>query len=552
MIEKKPRNNSEPISRRSFLKYAGLTVVSLLTTNPISTFAKTWSKPNVLFVICDDLNDYVTGMGGHPQAKTPNIERLMRMGTSFTNAHTNHPVCAPSRASLFSGLYPHTSGLLMWGRWSNSKILKNSVSLFQHFKRNGYDVYGTGKLHHYNNDHQKVWVNDGGTSNFGIRPSHGPFPWDGITKGKWLLHPSMHKIENYIYDYDEKLWRDRGEHSFGPLSDIPEWKPNPKKGIPGYKGWTLFGKPFRYISDEDRDLMPDELSANWAIEILKKERDKPFFLGIGFMRPHTPLYVPKKYFDMYPLEDVQLPPYKEDDLEDCKEFKSLIFKYGFQRHDLYLRLGGEKMWKQCVQAYLASVTFMDEQLGKILDALEQSPYANNTIILFTSDHGFHLGEKNYNFKLSNWEESTRIPFILVAPGISKTGTQCDHPISLIDVYSTLVDLCGLPKNPNAGGNNYPLDGHSLRPFLVDPENGTWDGPLAALTVIYNQKKEGYIYHYSIRSERWRYTLYSNNAEELYDHAKDPHEWYNMAEKVEYTRIKKKLKNELLTMIGRKP
>jgi len=424
--------------------------------------------------------------------------------------------------------------------------------MFRHFKKNGYNVYGTGKLHHYKGDHQKVWANDDGTSNFGIRPDHGPLPWDGVTKGKWLLHPTMHKIENYIYDYDEKLWRDRGEHSFAPLSEIPNWKPESDKGIPGYRGWMLGGKPYRYVSDEDRDPMPDELSADWASQILRKEHDKPFLLGVGFMRPHTPLYVPKKYFDMYPLEHLQLPPYKEDDLEDCKAFKNLIFKYGFQRHDLYLRLGGQEMWKRCVQAYLASVTFMDDQLGKVLDALDAGPHAGNTTILFTSDHGFHLGEKNYNFKLSNWEESTRVPFIVVAPGVSKTASQCAHPVSLIDVYPTLIDLCGLPKNPNAGGNNQPLDGHSIRPFLTDPENGVWDGPQVALTAIYNQTKQGHVYHYSVRGKRWRYTLYSNDAEELYDHAEDPHEWHNLAGLAKYNQIRLKFRNELLTMIGRTP
>lgn len=541
----------EFVNRRSFLTRVGFAAASLLAADQIPVSAGASGRPNVLFIICDDLNDYVAGMGGHSQAKTPNIERLMTMGASFMNAHTNHPVCAPSRASLFSGLYPRTSGLLMWGRWSDSKILRDSVSMFSHFKKNGYNVYGTGKLHHYKGDHQKVWANADGTSNFGIRPDHGPLPWDGMTRGKWLLHPSMHRIENYIYDYDEKLWRDRGEHSFAPLSEIPDWEPDPDKGIPGYKGWTLGGKPYRYVSDEDRDPMPDELSADWASRILRKEHDKPFLLSVGFMRPHTPLYVPKKYFDMYPLEDLQLPPYKEDDLEDCKEFKNLIFKYGFQRHDLYLRLGGQEMWKRCVQAYLASVTFMDDQLGKILDALEAGPHASNTIVLFTSDHGFHLGEKNYNFKLSNWEESTRVPFVVVAPEVSKTASQCAHPISLIDVYPTLIDLCGLPKNPNAGGNNQPLDGHSIRPFLTDPQKGKWDGPPVALTAIYNQTKEGHVYHYSVRSKRWRYTLYSNDAEELYDHAEDPHEWHNLAGRAKYSQIRLELRNELLTMIGRK-
>ncbi|UCE46349.1 MAG: sulfatase-like hydrolase/transferase [Phycisphaerales bacterium] len=239
-----------------------------------------------------------------------------------------------------------------------------------------------------------------------------------------------------------------------------------------------------------------------------------------------------------------------DDLNDCKGFKNLIFKYGFERHDLYLRFGGEEMWKRCVLAYLASVTFRDDQLGRILDALQRSAYASNTVVIFTSDHGFHLGEKNYNFKLSNWEESTRVPFVAVAPGISKPGTQCEHPVSLIDICPTPIDLCGLPKNPK-GGNNQPLDGYSIRPSLMDPENGTWDGPRVALTAIHCQTKHGRVYHYSIRSKRWRCTLYSNDAQELYDHAEDPHEWQNLAGQAKYSEITQKLRNELLTMIGRK-
>jgi arylsulfatase A-like enzyme len=539
------------MNRRDFLKAtaaASLGLTSSFTSSALSRDAE--NRPNVLYIMCDDLNHYVTGMGGHPQGRTPNINRLMEMGVSFMNAHSNHSVCLPSRTSLFSGLYPHTTGALGWEGWDDSDILRGSVSMFQHFKKNGYALFGTGKLYHSSRRHRKVWQNENGTSNFAGNTAYGPVPWDGKSKG-WLMHPEMKDMEKLITEYQQKIWRDRGEHTFGPLSDIPEYKPNKEKNIPGYKGWTLArGKPFRYINDDDRDLMPDELSAKFAADVLRREHDKPFLLGVGFIRPHTPMYVPKKYFDMFPLDEIKLPPYKEDDLDDCEEFKHLVFKYGFQRHELYLKYGGVEMWKRCVQAYLACVAFADEQLGKVLDALQESPYAKNTIIIFTSDHGFHMGEKNYNFKLTNWEVSTRVPFIVAAPGIARKGTKCSHPVSLLDIYPSLIDLCNLPENPNAGSNNQPLDGHSIKPFLLDPANGKWQGPDVALTAIYSQDEtNGQVYHYSVRSKDWRYTLYSNDAEELYDHRSDPHEWRNLAKDENYNQIKTELRQQLLGLLG---
>ena len=539
------------LNRRDFLKATAATTLGLTGSFASSALGKdAENSPNVLYIMCDDLNHYVAGMGGHPQGKTPNINRLMKMGVSFMNAHTNHPVCLPSRTSLFSGLYPHTTGALGWEGWDNSDILKNSVSMFQHFKKNGYNLFGTGKLYHSSRRHKEVWQNEDGTSNFAGNTDYGPVPWDGKSKG-WLMHSSTKDMEKLITEYQQKIWKDRGEHTFGPLSDIPEYKPDEEKGIPGYKGWARANrKPFRYVDDDDRDLMSDELSAKFAADVLKRKHDKPFLLGVGFIRPHTPMYAPKKYFDMFPLDEIQLPPYKEDDLDDCEEFKHLIFKYGFQRHELYLKYGGVEMWKRCVQAYLACVAFADDQLGKVLDALEKSPYAKNTIIVFTSDHGFHLGEKSYNFKLTNWEVSTRVPFIVAAPGIAHKGAKCHHPISLLDIYPSLIDLCNLPENPNAGSNNQPLDGHSIKPLLLDPDNGKWQGPPVALTAIYSQDEtNGQVYHYSVRSKDWRYTLYSNDAEELYDHRTDPHEWHNLTKDEKYSHVKAELRWQLLSLLG---
>ncbi len=539
------------------MKRSGLAVAAIsLSSCAVSkeSVAKEPSvRPNVLFVICDDLNHYVEGMGGHSQAKTPNMKRLMEKGVTFTNAHTNHPACLPSRSSLFSGIYPHVSGAMGWQGWKDSKMLKKSTSMLTHMKNNGYAMYGTGKLNHSAWTHRSVWKDDSGKLNFAGNTDYGPAPWDGKGKG-WMAHPKMKDMEKLITNHGDKLWKARGEHYFGPLSDVPEYKPDPENGIPGFKGWAWAdGTPFRYVSDDDRDLMSDEKSANYAAEILSKKHDRPFFLGVGFIRPHTPMYVPKKYFDMFPLDKLKLPPYKGDDLKDCMEFKHLVFKYGFDRHELYNKYGGVEMWKRCLQAYLASVTFTDDQLGKVLDALEKSDHADNTLVIFTSDHGFHLGEKDFNFKLSAWELSTRVPFMVVAPGVTRPGTICRKPISLIDIYPSVIDLCDLPKTPNAKTNKQPLSGHSFKPFLSDTKNGKWTGPDVALTVIYDKDElDGQIRHFSVRSEDYRYTLYSNDAEELYDHHKDPHEWENLAKDKRYTKIKAGLKQKLFDLLGNNP
>jgi arylsulfatase A-like enzyme len=529
---------SEPVSRRTFL---GASLAALPFLSPLSVASSTeGSRPNVLLVVFDDLNDSVEGMGGHLQARTPHIRRLMQKGVQFTNAHSNAPICAPSRACMLSGIYPHNSGVIDFRPFSSSEVLKNSVTLFEHFKNNGYAIYGAGKLFHYHQEFAHIWK-DGGA--YGPLTEYGPFPYDGEKANMEVLHPSLTFLEDFIPDREQKLWKARGEHSFAPLSDVPG-----EPAYPGWHGWRYYDRIMRYSSETDRDLMPDELSAQWAAGMLNQRHEKPFFLSVGFLRPHTPLYAPKKYFDMFPLEDIQLPPFKEDDLDDCRDFLNLILPYGFERHKLYRETD---LWKRFIQAYLASVAFADAQLGVILDALEKSSYRDNTLIVLTSDHGFHMGEKHYNFKLTNWEESTRVPLVVVPPGGSGHGRTCDQPVSHIDLYPTLVDYCGLPQNPNRDKSGYPLDGYTLKPLVQNPL-GPWDGPDVALIAVYGeQAPEGGSYHnFSVRSRRWRYTLYQNGAEELYDHEKDPHEWTNLAEEAEHVDVKRQLRRTLQTMLGR--
>lgn len=486
-------------------------------------------RPNVMFVICDDLNDSVQGLGGHPQAKTPNLDRFARTAVRFQRAYSNNPVCGPSRGSLWTGLYPHTTGL--YGNdqnnytWRDSPLGKDAVTLFEHFRRQGYEVRGTGKIFH-NNHHTVPLI---GKENFGAPASFGPWPWDGKAPSHFSTrHPAS-----------KPPWGGNGFETMVPLSEVPSIPPDPERGIPGYTGWRDLGKPFRYVTDDDRDPMIDEQSVAFARRVLSQKRDRPLFLAVGFLRPHCPWVVPKKYFDLFPLEKIELPPYRPDDLADCGRF---IRDQKAAGNDWYLRLerlrrayGGDTGWRMWIRAYLACAAFVDDQFGQLMKALDGAGIAGNTIVVFTSDHGFHMGEKDLLCKKTCWEESTRVPLLIRAPGVGAPGGDCFQPVGLVDLYPTLLDLCGLPGAPNAGGNGQPLDGFSLRPLLAEPDSGKWAGPEAALSCIEGGEpvEIGAVapaekQHFTVRTRDWRYVRYAIGDEELYDHRSDPQEWTNLA------------------------
>ena len=262
---------------------------------------------------------------------------------------------------------------------------------------------------------------------------------------------------------------------------------------------------------------------------------------------------------MYPLDRVILPPYLENDLEDCAE--ELWFQPGGEKVHRFHRLmdsyEGDEGWKRFIQGYLACVTFADAQVGRILDALQESKYADNTIVIFISDHGYHMGEKDQLFKQTVWEESTRVPLIISQPQNNNRGLECDQPVGLIDIYPTLVDLCGIPDNTMRNENGHPLDGHSLQPFLKDPVNGSWNGPNVALSCIeaglpveLNVPGRVEDQQFTVRSKDWRYVLTRTGDEELYDHRNDPNEWNNLAGDPEFSDIKAELKTTLLMLTGR--
>lgn len=421
-------------------------------------------KPNVLFIAIDDLNDWVGCLGGHPQTKTPNIDRLAKRGVLFTNAHCQAPICNPSRSSIMYGLRPSNSGIYdnQTSPW-NVAALKNHITLPRHFAANGYRTLTTGKIYH-----------DSGMpeNDFDVI---GPIPGQRLKQDARIIPETP--------DGARGLW------DFGPQT-------------------------------YDEKLFQDHADATWAIAQLQQPSDKPFFLTVGFYRPHVPLYAPARFFDGIPEDQIQLPVVKENDRKDIPAIvESIVVSRHSPSHDWFVKTNN---WRKAVQAYLACIRFTDEQVGRLLDALDASPHAKNTIVVLYSDHGFFLGEKDHWAKQSLWERATRVPLIISAPGYTQ-GTSSPRPAELLSLYPTLIELCGLTKNND-------IEGNSLVPLLKNPQ-AEWKQP--ALTTHYQN-------NHSVRTERYRYTRYSDGSEELYDHQSDPNEWDNLASLPEHSTLKKEL------------
>jgi arylsulfatase A-like enzyme len=464
MMRNAAMHRSNTMDRRRFLKLAGAGA-ALMTLAAVDASGQGRRRPNVLFIAIDDLNDWIGCLGGHPDVRTPNLDRLGQRGVLFTNAHCSAPACNPSRASLMTGIRPSTSGVYHNpDPWRQSPVLKNAVTIPQHFMAHGYRAVGGGKIY------------------------HGAFP-------------------------DPPSWQEYFPDQKKNKPEDPMPKGRPLNGIPNtaHFDWG----PVE-AGDED---MGDWKVASWAIGELKRKHDKPFFLGCGFFRPHLPWYVPKKYFDMYPAEKVTLPNVKEDDLDDVPPMGRRMAKpEGDHR-----KVIEHNQWRKAVQGYLASITFVDTCVGRVLNAFDQSDYRDNTVIVLWSDHGWHLGEKLHWRKFALWEEATHNVLMMVAPGVTRPGQRCSRPVTMLDIYPTLIELCGLEKKPE-------LRGRSLVPLLRD--SGTeWERP--ALTT---HGKD----NHSLRTERWRYIRYSDGTEELYDHSNDDLEWTNLAGQAQYASVKQQL------------
>lgn len=502
--------------------------------------AQSDTKPNVVFIIVDDLNDYEGAFGGHPQAKTPNLDKLAKSAVTFTNGHSNCPVCSPSRNSLFTGVYPFESGDFGWTKHFKQPVLKNNKTLVEYFNENGYHTLGSGKILHV--EQKDKWDEWGVDIN-----NYGPIAFNGIES---VGHPSVPEPYRSIGPIDG---------SFAPLSDVPTFPDSISKG--NKSGWLYTrGKTdfLEYTDENNRGLMPDEMHAQWAAKRIKEmeteNSDQPFFMGIGFVRPHTPLYAPQRYFDMFPLDEIQLSEIKEGDNKDT-HYKD-IYPASIKGLRFYRTLkeayGGdaEEGLKHFLQAYLACIAFVDEQIGTVVDAVNNSKFKDNTIIVLVADHGWQMGEKEYLFKNSPWEESTRIPYLIRMPGV-KTGTQVDQPVSLIDIYPTLKDLCGLTGDNRKNEMGGSLGGYSLRPFLENPKTKKWKGPNGALTMVGNGLNNNEVLKqtYSYRTKEWRYILYLDGSEELYNNKVDPYEWDNLADNSKYAVKKEELKKEMLAIIN---
>ncbi len=482
-------------------------------------------RPNILLVMADDLNDFIGVMNNSTGVKTPNIDRLAANASIFMNAHSNAPVCSPSRASMFSGILPHRSGQYAFTNWRQNPVLKDSRTIMEQLSHAGYFSAGAGKLIHH--QWPKAW------DNYAIRPDYTPLAYDGNKTTGHPDGPAPYNTEIGPLD-----------STFIPLSKVPHVKPS--NDAPGYEGWWYggFKKPFRYASEDDRDPLPDEMYAEWAAgQIREWDQDglgKPFLMTVGFIRPHTPLVAPDRFFDMYPKDQIVVPDMPEGD-EDDTWFEKLHEpgrSKGKQHYETLMQSFDSKdeALRAYYQAYLASITFMDEQLGVILDALEDSRFKDNTIVIFTSDHGYNLGEKENLFKNNLWERSTKVPLIIYDPR-EPVQKRVSEAVSLVDLYPTLTELAGTDNINGKGENSVGIDGESL----VSLMQGDDDSDRHALTVVVQGSATK---NFSLRTRHWRYIRYSNGKEELYDHRVDPDEFTNLADRRETRKIKKQLRARL--------
>ena len=529
-------------------------------------FSQSIENPNILFIIVDDLNDYIGVLNGHKQAKTPNIDKLANEATNFKNAHANVPVCQPSRNSLFTGILPHRSKDFGWTPHFKQPHLKNKTTFIELLKQNNYETYGTGKILHANK--RNYWSEWGIEEKYNYGPHASNISQDGID-GHPLV-PEPFKSVNIV------------DGSFSPLSNIPYVLDSLGNRVE--IGWRYNKKEkFNYIDEIERDLMPDEMHAEWICnkltELNKINNKNPFFMAVGFVKPHTPLYAPKKYFDMYPLENIILPEIKEDDIEDThytKNYpKSTMGLHYYEK--LIESYRGNKGLRQFLRAYLACISFVDDLVGKILNGLEKNNFSKNTIVILTSDHGWQMGQKNYLYKNSPWEESTKIPLIIKIPGTMPSVVL--EPVSLIDIFPTIIEMCNLKFETNKKANRRKvnsLDGNSLLELIKKPSSKRWAGSSGALTMLgvginkttagigVNKNKSAPWHieieqqlddslikkqNYSLRNRDFRYILYKDGNEELYDHQIDTHEWNNLSENHDYRKIKKKMKRDLLKKIN---
>jgi len=452
-------------------------IISISLLMSCSSIPERIEKPNILFIAIDDQNDWIGYIGGHPMVKTPHIDKLAASGTAFTNAHCQSPLCNPSRTSLMTGLRPSTTGIYGLSPWIKTlPEYQNYTTLPQYLKKHGYKTLSAGKIYHGGNG------------------------------------------------------RKAADKEFDVLGPASSWKPAPPQklvttpfGNHKLVDWGTF--PHK---DEDKG---DYKIADWAVDQLSQKHDKPFFLSVGFFLPHVPCYATQKWFDLYPDDDSVLPIIKENDRADTPRFSWYLHWYLPEVRTKWLK--EQKQLRNFVRSYMACTSFVDEQVGRVMDALKANGLDENTVVVLWSDHGFHLGEKGISGKNTLWDDGTRVPLIFAGPGV-RPKQICGKPAELLDIYPTLLDLAGLPANEK-------LEGHTLTPQLED-KNAHREWP--AITT-HNHDNHG------IRSENWRYIVYADGTEELYDMKNDPHEWNNVVSKPENKEIIAKLR-KYIPKVNKKP
>ena len=462
------------------LKSLVLLTALCLASLPTAMVSADNAKPNVLFLAVDDMNDFVGCLDSRPNAITPNIDRLAARGVCFTNGHTAGVFCAPSRAAIFSGQYASTTGCY---QTPNYFVHHPEIeSLQTSFAKAGYTTLGAGKLFH----HPAGAIDQRGWTEFFLRNQF-------QHEGGWAL----------------ESWS----------SDTPVPQPFPASVY--NKGKEITGGLFLEwgaVPKDREEEMADTIRANWAVEQLKQKHDKPFFLACGFYAPHYPNYCPQEYFDLYDRDAIETPAFNEDDLADLPD---KIRKQRQNRKKVhYDKLVAMGAWKDALHGYLACTSYADAMVGRILDALAVSPYADNTIVVLWSDHGYHLGEKGQWGKHTLWERTSNVPFLWAGPGVAK-GVRTDVTVSLIDIYPTLVETCDLPAP------RQKLEGVSLASTLRHPA-GAKDR-----TVYLPYMNTG---EYAVMNRDWRFIHYDDTNRELYNVKDDPHEWNNLASEPQYANV----------------
>jgi iduronate 2-sulfatase len=432
---------------------------------------------NILFIVSDDLNNHL-GTYGHPLVKTPNLDRLSKRAVRFDHAYNQYPLCSPSRVSVLTGLRPDTTGVYDLKTLFRDRI-PTVTTLPEFFKQNGYFSARVGKIFHY-----------GVPGEIGTDGQDDPRSWNMVVNPSGRDKKEEHLLTNYT----------------------------PHRGLGSSLSWLE--------ADGFDDEQTDGMVANETVGLIKENKEKPFFIAVGFYRPHCPYIAPKKYFDLYPLHKIKLPAERPDHIKS-------IPRHAFFTDPLYWGLN-EQQRKEVIRAYYASVTFMDAQVGKLLNAVDESGLSQNTIIVFWSDHGYLLSEHGQWKKQSLFEEAARVPLLIAYPGAKGNGKVSERVVELIDLYPTLAKLCGMHPSQY-------LAGADLTPLLNDPKS-EWERPAYTQVLRYKENVMGR----SVRTERWRYTEWGGGVHgaQLYDHKKDPFEYKNLADLPAYTKVREEMRRLL--------